>query len=114
MRPRGRCDSERYGLWSPTDQAAYERERLDETLELVRRRSAVFGLNLPPVAHVPHANVTHVAVDDISWIDNEPLGKRLLESFAIDQELYAFANQLLDEARAASSSPGGREREWIS
>ena len=123
----GRCDPERYGLWSPRDQAAYERERLeiaknnlrsflavgtlerlDETLELVRRRSAAFGLNLPPVAQVPHANVTRVPVDDISWIDNEPLGKRLLESFAIDQELYAFAKQLLDAARDASSSPGGR------
>jgi hypothetical protein len=113
----GRCDPARYGRWPAADQALYERERLgvakdvlrsfmvagtverlDETLELVRARSAAFGMNLPPISDVPFANVTAVPIDDIAWIDDDPLGERLRESFAIDAELHAFADRLLDEA----------------
>lgn len=109
----GRCRPECYGSWAPADVAAYLRERLDiakdtlrsflafgtverlsETLELVRRRSAAFGLQLPPVDRVPRVNVTLVPDDDISWIDAEPLCRSVLESVAVDRQLYEWAQTL--------------------
>jgi hypothetical protein len=117
----GRCDPGRYGLWSAADQAAYERERLEiakdvlrsfitvgtverlpQTLEVLRRRSAAHGLNLLAVDQVPRENVTRTPIDDLSWVDRAPLGGRLFESFAVDEELYAFGEALLD---GACSSP---------
>jgi hypothetical protein len=114
---RGRCDPERFISWSIADQVAYERERLDvakealqsfltagtverltETLELLRRRSAAHGLYLLPAERVPRDNVTHLPLDDVSWIDREPLGSRLLESTEVDAELYAFVDAQLDAA----------------
>ena len=123
----GRCDPERYGSWYPADRAAYERERLDlaksvlgsflavgtverlpETLDMVRRRSAKFGLHLLPVERLAHVIVTSVPfADDISWIDNEPLGRRLLESVAVDRELHAYAQGLLDTSLGKVISQAG-------
>jgi hypothetical protein len=122
---KGRCDPEFFGSWSAADQAAYERQRLDiakdvlrsflvvgtverltDSLELLRRRSAAYGLNLLPVDAVPRENVTRIPVDDISWIDHEPLGHRLIDSMAVDAELYAFADGLLDTALGSRFAEG--------
>jgi len=46
---------------------------LTDTLTVLRRRSALHGLDLLPVEDVPHDNVTRVPLDDISWIEHEPL-----------------------------------------
>jgi len=73
-------------------------ERLTETLELVRERSWDFGFRLLPVDRVPRINVTRVPLDDISWLDNDPVGERVRASIAVDRELYAFAERLLDTA----------------
>jgi hypothetical protein len=113
----GRCDPERYGSWTEADRAAYERERLGvakdvlrsfvavgvverlgETLEVVRRRSSAFDVWLQPVDRVARHNVTAMPLDDVSWIETQPLGRRLLESLAVDAELYTFANGLLNGA----------------
>jgi len=124
---RGRCIPELYGSWSWDDQSAYVRERLDLaksllesfiavgtverlhfTLEVLRRRAAVFGLNLLPVDRLTIANVTAVPEeDDISWIDTDPLGARLLESISVDDELHAYAEQLLDEALGETNTRAG-------
>jgi hypothetical protein len=42
--------------------------------------------------------VTGGPVGDLSWIETERVGSRLRESVAVDRELYAFAEELLDEA----------------
>ncbi|MGA2393282.1 MAG: hypothetical protein ABSH03_08035 [Candidatus Lustribacter sp.] len=119
----GRCQPEARETWAASDRAAYERERLaiakdvlrsflvvgtveriTESLELVRRRSTAFGLQLPPVEKLGRHNVTAVPVGDRSWIENDPIGVRLRESVAVDHELYLFAQQLLDEARRGSAT----------
>lgn len=116
-----RPQPERRAEWAAADQADYERdrlaiakdvlrsflvvgtvERISESLELVRRRSAAFGLQLPPVAKLEHHNVTLVPAGDLAWIENDPVGERLRESLAVDRELYQFAQQLLDEARGGN------------
>jgi hypothetical protein len=121
----GRCDPQRYGLWSAADQAAYERERLDvakdvlrsfvavgtverlgATLELLRARCAPFGLDLLPAADVRRENVSRTPVDDLSWIDRAPLNERLAEALAVDEELYAFGDALLDESSASAAGAG--------
>ena len=118
----GRCRPEARASWSPADCAAYELdrlaiakdtlrsflavgtvERITESLELVRRRSAAFGLRLPAVDKLGRHNVTVVPVGDRSWIDNDPIGVRLRESLAVDNELYVFAQQQLDEARGGDT-----------
>ena len=112
----GRCRPEHREGWAPADRAAYDRERLEiaknvlrsflaagtveritESLEVVRRRAAAFGLNLLPVEKLQHFNVTGGPVGDLSWIETERVGSRLRESVAVDRELYAFAEELLDE-----------------
>lgn len=121
----GRCDPALYGSWDPADQAAYERERVDlakrllqsflvvgtverlpATLGLVRSRSTAFGLRLPPPETVGRNNTTTVPLDDISWIQNHPVGRRLLDAVAADWELYRFGGQLLDEALKSAESGG--------
>ncbi len=116
-RQGGRLDPERYSEWDPADQAAYERERLGtakavlrsflavciverlaDTLEVLRRRSAAHGLHLSPVDAVPYDNVTRVPHDDTSWIKHEPIGQRVLASLADDWELYKFTNMLYAES----------------
>lgn len=120
----GRCDPQQYGHWSEADQAAYARERLDvakdvlrsfitvgtverliPTLEVLRRRSAAYGLNLLPAGHITRDNVSRTAVDDLSWMDRAPLAERLAEALAVDEELYAFGSALLDAE--ICSSPAG-------
>ncbi len=116
----GRVNPERYGSWPKRDRATYERERLPlaksllqrfimvgtaerpaESLHVLRARSAGIGLNLLPVDRVTVTNVTEIPEgDDISWIDRDPLGARLLESLAVDYELYAYGQTLLERALA--------------
>jgi hypothetical protein len=117
----GRCDPDHRAAWSALDRAVYERERLDiakdvlrsflavgtverlpASLELLRARCAAIGLQLLPVERLRHVNVTTVPLDDVSWIDTEPLGARLRESLATDGELYAFTQGLLADALAQS------------
>jgi len=112
-----RLDPSRYPFWPRADQIAYERERLEvakgilrsflvvgtverltETLGLVRTRSWDFGFRLLPVERVPRINVTGIPIDDVSWIENEPLGDRVRAALAVDRELYAFAERLLAES----------------
>jgi hypothetical protein len=119
----GRCVPAGQRGWDPADQAAYEQERLDvakaslrsfiavgvvealdTTLEVLRRRSAALGLHLLPVAAVPHDNVTRTPFDDVSWIDSEPIGRRVQKSLLVDWELYGFARELLEEARLLERS----------
>jgi hypothetical protein len=121
----GRCDPQRYGLWSATDQAAYARERLDvakdvlrsfvavgtverlpETLDVLRRRSARYGLNLLPVEDLPRENVTRTPIDDLSWIDRVPSAECLAEALAVDEELYAFGDALLDGTWVGRAAAG--------
>jgi hypothetical protein len=121
---KGRCDPDESEHWSAADRAAYERERLDiakdvlrsflavgtverltESLELLRARSAQHGIHLAPADRVPRDNVTQIPIDDIAWIESEPLGRRLLDSMAVDAELYAFAEELL-----AATLAGQRDR----
>ena len=115
----GRCDPSRYETWSKADRSAYERERLDvakavlrsflvvgtverlhDTLEVLRVRSAQHGLQLLEVEALPWTNVTKIPIGDVSWLEHDPLGKRVVESLAVDTELYAYAERLLDEALA--------------
>jgi len=115
----GRLIAERFPYWAIGDQAAYERERLDvakdvlrsfmaagtverlhETLEVVRRRSAAHWLHLLPAADVPVVNVTQVPMDDISWLDEGAFAVRVAASLECDVELHRFGEQLLDEALA--------------
>jgi len=125
---RGRVHPERYGAWPKGERAAYERERLAlaktllqtfitvgtaerlaESLHVLRTRSAGFGVNLLPVDRVTIANVTEIPEDDdISWIDHDPLGARLLESVAVDYELYAFGRALLEKALVETNAEAVR------
>jgi hypothetical protein len=124
---RGRCVPELYAGWSAADKAAYRRERLDlaksllrsflavgiverlpESLAVVRRSSMEVGINLLPAERITVANVTQIPPgDDVTWIDEDPLGQRLLESLEVDRELHAFAERLLDEAVETLNSQSG-------
>ena len=116
-RTGGRCDPAAYGSWDPADQAAYERdrvalaksildsflvagtvERLPESLDLVRTRSAGLGIELPPVEELGRNNTTTVPMDDISWIQTDQIGRRLLDAVAADWEVYDYGSKLLDAA----------------
>lgn len=118
---RSRQRPDRYPFWPAADVAAYERDRLDvaravlrtflavgtverlgETLELVRSRSTEHGFRLLSADAVPHVNSTGVSAGDLSWIAEDPIGVHLRAAIAVDTELYAFANELLD----ASVEPG--------
>ncbi len=113
----GRCRPEEYGSWDAADQAAYERERvalakraldsflvtgtverLPESLGLVRTRSAAFGLQFPPVEELGRNNTTPVPMDDVSWIQTDEVGRRLLDAVAADWEVYEHGSKLLDAA----------------
>ncbi len=112
----GRLRGEEYGFWHASDQAAYQRdrvalakraldsfivvgcvERLPHSLDLLRRRSAAFGIDLPPVEDIKRDNVTTVPLDDVSWL-HEDLGVRVMESFAADLEVYAYGVKLQEAA----------------
>jgi len=120
----GGRDPSRFAFWPRADQLAYERERLDvatdlltsflavgtverlaDTLALVRERSADYGFRLLPVERVPRINVTRTPAGDLSWIDTDPIGQRIRESIAVDEKLYAVAEQLLDDAYAGELEP---------
>lgn len=121
----GRCAASDYGAWSNADQHAYQRERLEiaktvlrsflsvgvvdrlhDSLELLRQRSAAVGIDLLPAADVGHVNATE-RPGDLSWSGpNSALGGRLRESIAVDLELYAFARDLL---AASTSAAMGRD-----
>jgi hypothetical protein len=112
----GRCEPATYGRWSSADQHAYWNERLDvakdvlrsflcvgtvermnETIQLLRERSHAVGIELLPAEQMVHVNTTSHDNDDLSWTDaNDPLGRQLRESLAVDVELYRFANEMLD------------------
>jgi hypothetical protein len=121
----GRCDPVNYGSWAAADQRAYERERLEvakgvlqsfmavgtverlsESLEVLRARSASVGLNLLPVDHVPRENVTRMPADDAAWDEtdaSDELGQRLAGAVRVDAELHAFADGLLGVAAQNSA-----------
>ncbi|MBV8582119.1 MAG: hypothetical protein JOZ86_15955 [Candidatus Eremiobacteraeota bacterium] len=105
----------------PADAAAYRRERLGlamdvlrgfaavgtlerlhDSLDLVRRRAEAWGFALRPAREVGHENVTQIPRDDASWVsEDDAVGRRFLASVADDRALYAYAERLLDEGRAA-------------
>jgi hypothetical protein len=119
-----RCEASRYGSWTATDQRAYWSERLDVAKDvlrgflcvgtvdrlndfaaLLRERSRAVGINLLPADQMVHVNTTSQDRDDLSWMDpNDPLGRRLRESIAVDVELYRFATTMLDDAIAAGTA----------
>jgi hypothetical protein len=108
-----------YPTWDPPDWADYRQarlgvakdvlrnfgvvgtvERMDESLAMLASRAAAWDVPLGPPTNLPHINTTSRAID-LDWIhDDDPVGRRLLASLAEDRELYAFANELLDEALA--------------
>jgi hypothetical protein len=118
---------DRYISWSAADRAAYERERLEfakslladfivvgtverlpESLGMLRARSARYGINLLPVERLTRANASDVPPDDdAAWIDNDPLGARLLESLTVDDQLHAHARRGLEAVLGPPSSPAG-------
>jgi hypothetical protein len=124
----GRCEPGRYGSWKAADQRAYWNERLDVakdvlraflcvgTVErlndfaaLLRERSRAVGINLLPADRMVHVNTTSRDRDDLSWMEpDDPLGRLLRESIAVDVELYRFASTMLDGINAAG--PPGRRR----
>ena len=111
------CEPETYGRWSSVDHHAYWNERLDvakdvlrsflcagtverlnETIELLCARSHNAGIELLPAEQMVHVNATNHDNDDLTWMEpNDPLGRHLRDSIAVDVELYAFANAMLDE-----------------
>lgn len=78
-------------------------ERIIESLELLRMRAAPAGFELLPPPEITMENVTRVAIEDRSWIgEHDPVGRQFLAYVKDDEELYAFAEQLLDEGRDAA------------
>jgi hypothetical protein len=112
----GRCDPHAMWTWTQHDRAVYLRERLSvakaaldgflvtgtverlsESMTLLRERSLPIGITLPPASAIGRDNVTRPAPgDDFAWLENSRTGQRLCESIAVDEELYAYANGLLD------------------
>jgi hypothetical protein len=104
----------------PNDDAAYRRERRDvakqilrsfvavgtterlhETLDVLRARSAAWGFALLPADVIGRENVTQTPRDDATWVgEHDAVGRALLAALAEDRALHAFAERLLDEARA--------------
>jgi hypothetical protein len=77
-------------------------ERIIESLELVRFRSAQLGFELMPPHELTMENVTQVMNEDHSWVaTDDVVGRRFLAFMKEDQALYAFAEHLLDEGREA-------------
>jgi hypothetical protein len=122
----GRCAANGYGTWSAADQRAYQSERLDvaksvlrsflcvgvverlhDSLELLRQRSAAVGIDLLPAEGVGHVNTT-LGTDNLAWTGpaNE-VGRRLHESIAVDIELYAFAREMLQTSTSAAAARDG-------
>jgi hypothetical protein len=113
---RGRCLPEAYGTWSDRDHIAYRRDRLNiaketlggflvagtverfvETMTLVRGRSAELGIVLLPVEAIEYQNVTNVfTTGELSWDEDSAAGQALRTSIAVDEQLYAYAQGLLD------------------
>lgn len=117
----GRCEAARYGMWSSTDQRAYQNERLEiaksvlrsflsvgvverlhDSLELLRLRSAAVGIELLPAGDVGHVNTTS-GPKDFSWIRPDNPLVSLRESIAVDLELYAFARDMLGPTTSATA-----------
>ena len=118
----GRCEANAYGTWSDADQRAYRSERLEiaksvlrsffcvgvverlhDSLELLRQRSAAVGIGLMPAGNIGHVNTTR-PLEDLSWIGpGTTLGCRLRESIAVDRELYAFAREMVRTSTLAAT-----------
>jgi hypothetical protein len=115
-----RCRPLTYADWRADDVAAFQRERLPiakqilhsflgvaiverlaESMEVVRRRSAAVGIDLLPVTRIRRVNVTDAAIDrDEACLGMRFIGYRFLDSFADDEALYAYGELLLDFALA--------------
>lgn len=78
-------------------------ERIIESLELLRMRAAPLGFAMLPPPEITTENVTNVMMEDRSWIgEHDPVGRRFLAFMQEDEQLHAFAEQLLDEGREAA------------
>lgn len=81
-------------------------ERIIDSLDLLRRRSQIKGFFLAPSQAITLENVTRVRLDDAGWIgEHDAVGSRLFASLAEDAALYAFAQQLLDDAKQEVPAP---------
>jgi len=77
-------------------------ERMHDSLALLAKRAAAWGLQLGPLDRVERVNVTPELQQDLRWIDRaDSVGRRLLEALEDDRELHAFAGQLLDASLRA-------------
>jgi hypothetical protein len=106
---------EAYPRWDDADWRRYRRERLElakealrgflfvgvvermeDGLPLLHERAAALGFALAPIAELPHENVTTGDGEDLHWLhDGDAVGRRFLRRMEEDDELYAFAQQLL-------------------
>jgi hypothetical protein len=113
-----RCDPNAFTSWPAGDRAAYQRQSLDiardvlrrflmvgivervvDSLDVLAERAADRGFRLLPSQELTLENVTSVRLDNTDWITEEdPVGRRFLESLAEDEALYRFAESLLNEA----------------
>ncbi len=76
-------------------------DRLNESIELLARRSAQVGIALASPANLPAVNGTARHDGDDGWLDRgTPLGERIVAALADDFKLYAYATALLDAALA--------------
>jgi len=72
-------------------------ERMNDSLALLAKRAATWGLQLGSFDQVERENVTPEIRQNLRWIDRaDSVGRRLLDALEDDRELYAFAGQLLD------------------
>jgi hypothetical protein len=116
-------------VWDPSDWAAYAvdrlavarrvlsrfffvglAEQLQAGLDVLRRRSAAWGFDLP-AEPIGFANVSRECRDDTSWLRaGDPVGRRLLASLREDFALYHFAGQLFQQAVAHTDAGVRRDR----
>lgn len=80
-------------------------ERMPESLAVLVRQAASWGLQLGPTDDVGHVNQTVDNGFDVDWIrEDDPIGRALLDSLAEDRALHAFASSLLDEMLESGSA----------
>jgi hypothetical protein len=120
---KGRCDPESYARWTSADLDAYWSARLEvaklvlstfavvgifdrlrESVDLIHRRGAGFGITLASPDELPFVNETPRSEGDVAWLDHAtPLGRAIRESLSDDMRLYEHAVGLFRSAMGETS-----------